>query len=72
MSNLEKAFYDDFPPEEKVIEAVEDALERLLPGLPIKEATFTVSFADGTAKSWKVKPPVEHWELHTDTGGYDE
>jgi hypothetical protein len=74
MSDLETAAtpYDDFPPEEKVIDEVRETLDRVLTGLAIEEAILTVTFADGTEKSWKVKPIVEHWDIHTVRGEYDE
>jgi hypothetical protein len=75
MSDLESPSstpYDDFPPEEKVIEEVREALNRLLPGLSVEKTIFTVTLADGTEKSWEIKPIVEHGDLHTALGEYDE
>jgi hypothetical protein len=50
----EPAYGDDFPPDEEVEEKVRGYLARIFPGLSIETATLTVSFADGTEKSWEV------------------
>jgi hypothetical protein len=46
----------EYPSEAEVVAEVKARLANLLPGIPVESVTYTVTFDDGTEKSWDILP----------------